>query len=158
MAPLDDRGTAGGPATRRRVWRPSLCEVEGRPLAACVADRARPTARQPRGPARREHRARLDRSAVRTADHRGQGAASRIDGRQRAGDLLPARHGRRSPGATPRRCSAAVAVAGRRVELRPESTGSALLIPRIARSDLGTERIPPRDQRSRRSQGRAARR
>src|SRR2546430_10926316 len=35
----------------------------------------------------------------RSADHRGQRAASRIDGRQRAGDLLPARHGRRSPGA-----------------------------------------------------------
>src|SRR5439155_16136224 len=70
-----------------------------------------------------------------------------LDGGQRARLLLPAREASRPPGATPRLSAAQVAVAGRRVELRPEPGGDAFVIPREPGSHLGPGRVSRRDER-----------
>ena len=54
---------------------------------------------------------------------------------------------RRSARQTPRRIAGRVAVAGRRLELRQEGDGAALLVQRVAAADVGAPRVRGRERR-----------
>src|SRR5215207_7937890 len=65
----------------------------------------------------------------------------RLPGGQRPGGRLPARHGRRAPGRAARQVAGRLAVAGRRLELRPAGQRPPLVVPRVAPTGLGPARV-----------------
>src|SRR5918994_1287335 len=75
------------------------------------------------------------------AGGRRAGPPLRLPGGQRPGGRLPARHGRRPPGRAARHVAGPLAVAGRRLELRPAGQRPPLVVPRVAPTGLGPARV-----------------
>ena len=106
-------------------WRAGLPGRAGHPPAAAARGRgcrSRPRLAGQPAPPRPAHR------RARPRLHRGK----------RPGRLLPARPGRRPAGPLPGRIPDRLAMARRRVELRPGRHRAALLLPRVAGPGLGT--------------------
>jgi hypothetical protein len=74
-------------------------------------------------------------------------AALRIAGRERARRVLAARASPRSTSQPAGGVARRMAVAGRRLELRPEGHRTSLLLPRVAGADVGPARVRPSDRR-----------
>ena len=142
-------GAAIRPAARRRVRRPPVPQVDRRALAGWSPWQSWPSpARAARGRGCRSRPRLAGQPAPPRPAHRRAHPRPRLHRGKRPGRLLPARPGRRPAGPLPGRIPDRLAMARRRVELRPGRDRAALLLPRVAGPGLGTARVRAGHRRS----------
>ena len=125
-----------------RVRRPPVPQVDRRAPAGWSPWQSWPSpARAARGRGCRSRPRLAGQPAPPRPAHRRARPRPRLHRGKRPGRLLPARPGRRPAGPLPGRIPDRLAMARRRVELRPGRHRAALLLPRVAGPGLGTARV-----------------